>query len=314
MPNEKVSQMTSLTAAEVANEDLLMIVDTSARESKKVSVGDMLTYIEATGSFNAIHAITSDTASYIIGSNVKGAVISSSFANTTISASNSVRADLARTASFALNIVTGSNFSFITGSTYPITASAAISSSYSVNSTFASSSNVALNLKYTGIPNGTASYAIMTPNADTASYTTLAASVISASYSLTSSYAVSSSFPSPIKAWAWVTWSVGVSLPQLYKQRNISQIKYLSTIVACAGNVNWHNFGVTFTNAIDTTDYMLDGTTVSGIYGCGFNAHVLMSPTGSRTVNGCTMSIAVDPTFTTYFTTTTGSATFEIYG
>jgi len=107
MANEKVSQMPSLSAAEASVNDLLMIVDTSALESKKISMGDVITFISATGSFTATTAVSAQTASYVLGQNVSGQVQSASIAQTVVSASHANRADqsiTAITASFALSI------------------------------------------------------------------------------------------------------------------------------------------------------------------------------------------------------------------
>lgn len=196
MANEKVSQMVSLTAGEVAGNDLFMVVDLSAKESKKISISDVISYFEATGSFSA-HAVLADTASYILGSNVVGAIASASVSTTTISASHANNTDNsinAITASFALSggsVSAGTTL--FTGSTYQITSSVAVSSSYSVSSTFASSSIVAQNLQYTGVNNGTSSYSISSSNTITSSYSFHSDT---ASISITSSFspfAVSSS-------------------------------------------------------------------------------------------------------------------------
>jgi hypothetical protein len=64
--NEKVSNLTELTAAEIQSNDLFCIVDTSAKESKKMQSYQLSLYLSASGSLYALHAITSDTASYAL--------------------------------------------------------------------------------------------------------------------------------------------------------------------------------------------------------------------------------------------------------
>jgi len=57
MANEKVSQMPSLSAAEASVNDLLMIVDTSALESKRISMGDVITFISATNFMMVVYVV-----------------------------------------------------------------------------------------------------------------------------------------------------------------------------------------------------------------------------------------------------------------
>lgn len=163
MGNKRVSQLVELTANEVANDDLFLIIDSSAHESKKIVVGDIFTYLNASGSILAVHAQFADTASFILGSNVFGSVLSASFAQNsinTVSASfaqnsiNSVSASNAATASFALSAIVPSPI--VTGSTYPITASVA---------NIALTTRTSSYLQYSGFPNGTASFALSAENA-----------------------------------------------------------------------------------------------------------------------------------------------------
>src|ERR1035437_2187386 len=157
MANEKVSQMTQLSAAEVASDDLLLITDISARESKRITTSDFLKYIESTGSFNVYHSSLADSASYVLGSNVNGIIKSSSYSLNSDTSSYSIKSILSdtssysKTASFALNTI-GSGTTIITGSTYPITSSWSIESILSKTSSF---------LQYVnGTSNGTASCAL----------------------------------------------------------------------------------------------------------------------------------------------------------
>jgi hypothetical protein len=171
MGNKRVSQLVELTADAVSIDDLFLIIDTSARESKKIAVQNLFTYLNASGSLLAVHATFADTASYVLGSDVHGAVSSASYAQnatTAFSASfaqnsiNSVSASNAITAAFAQFAIVPSEL--VTGSTYPITASWANIAIITQTSSY---------LQYTGISNGTASFAISAEDAEfavTASY------------------------------------------------------------------------------------------------------------------------------------------------
>jgi len=293
--NEKVSQMVSLTAGEVASNDLFMIVDSSARESKKISISDFIAY--ATGSFSA-HALLADTASYVQGVNVVGAVATSSYSQTSISAShanNSDNANNAITASFALNGGTSgsSGTTLNTGSTYPITASAAISSSYAVISAI---SIITENLQYTGVDNGTASYALSASNVIHSDSSSFSFTSVSSSLAQSSSYLIGNF--TPIQAWACVTWSVGKAFPQLYKTFNISSINFLNSFLYGGDDtffqpaVTWSQFGITFNTPLSNNNYVLIGDGYRP-YNNPERAGVLLHPIfGMQNTSSFTMSIA----------------------
>lgn len=320
MANEKVSQMVSLTAAEVASDDLFLIVDTSAKESKKINVSDVLAYLEATGSFMAAHATLADTASFIQGTGVFGQVASASLSQTSVSASHALRADNAITAAFALAGGSGTGgTTIVTGSTYPITASSATSASYAVNSTFASSSNVALSLKYTGGNNGTASYSITSSNAITSSYAFNASTSDSASNALSSNTAVTASFAlntpqtSLVKAYAWVTWSSAAgkfvaTSASLYRSYNISSFEYQSTFTT--GSISLDFFLVQFTTPMTTDAYVYVGN-VLGFNLSSMTATSFTSPYQPRDTNQFTCSVLMNTSQESNFYQS-GTLTFEV--
>lgn len=193
--NKRVSQLVELTSAEVQSDDLLLIIDSTARESKRIRASEFAIWLEGTGSIIQL----AETASYVKGSNVDGAVALATLANTAsiatlaqtssqaISASYSV---LSGTASFALSSSSehSNSASFLNYFGTPNG-----TASYSVHSANADASTVSSFLLYFGVPNGTASYALTTDlvnrakNADTASYVnfSLGASVATASYAFT---------------------------------------------------------------------------------------------------------------------------------
>ena len=53
--NKRVSQLIELTSAEVANDDLFLIIDSSAYESKKIKVNNLSAYLNASGSIISIY-------------------------------------------------------------------------------------------------------------------------------------------------------------------------------------------------------------------------------------------------------------------
>lgn len=323
MANEKVSQMVSLTAGEVASNDLFMIVDSSARESKKISVSDVITYFEATGSFSA-HATLADTASYIQGANVAGVVNSASNAQSVASASHALNADNAITASFALSGGTsGTNgTTLFTGSTYQITASAARSASYAVSSTFASSSIVAQNLQYLGVPNGTASFAISASSAVisiTSSITTHAISASLADTATTALIAVSASNviggANLVRAYSWVTWSgitgkFNTTANTLYQAYNISSFEYDSSFTTGSDTTDF--FIVQFINPMSSTNYAYMGV-ASGFIAGAYTAQTVMLPYRDRFTTGFTASVNVPTAQQTIFYAS-ASLTFQVIG
>lgn len=317
MANEKVSQMIPLTAAELASDDVFLVVDTSIKQSKKISTLDLLAYFESTGSFNAVTSTTSISASHVPGSGVEGIVLSASHAN------------FSDTASFALNVAGASNI--ITGSLIPITSSYSKTSSFllldaggSVNGTasfaltssFVNLSKSSSFLIYNaGLNNGTSSYATASGRSDTSSFNISSSHAIfsdTSSISITSSFCQSSSVTitssflinnyNPIKAWATITWSLGVQYPQIYQNFNIASCSYLTQFPQIGNNTyfilptTWSQFSVTFTNSVPTTNYTLIGTGCQP-FGNPEPAWVTFHPVYSnRTINGFTMSIATQGT------------------
>lgn len=191
MSNKRVSQLVELTAGEISSDDLFLIVDATARESKKLQAGQLLAYLESSGSFTATNAETADTASYINPNNV-GLIASASHGITSRTASFALAAGSVTSASYALtaSFVSGSNLSgtatsasflVFTPGTPNGTSSFALTSSVTINA-FSSSF-----LIYTGTANGTASYAVRAAVADTATTASfLAASPGSASFATAS--------------------------------------------------------------------------------------------------------------------------------
>ena len=168
--NERVSQLIELFASNLDTTDVFLVTDTSQKESKKLEVGQLLLFIENSGSFSAYHSILSDTSSYVKASNIDGIVtsslssslsISSSFSNFAKSSSHSLNAD---TASYSTWCVVNSSDAD-TSSYLNYTGIPNGTASYSLQSQLSNTATTALNLFYNGTPNGTASYAITASNA-----------------------------------------------------------------------------------------------------------------------------------------------------
>lgn len=194
--NEKVSQLVELFASDFQSNDVFLITDTSQKESKKVELGQLLLFIESSGSFQSYHSVLADTASYISVNNINGIIpfstnssqsISSSWASSSISSSYSGTSSYASTASFILgasSITIVPTASFLQYQGFPNG-----TASYALQSSLASDASTAYNLFYNGVtPNGTASYAMFSSASISSSYAT------TSSYSTTSSYVVTSSY------------------------------------------------------------------------------------------------------------------------
>lgn len=177
MANKRVSELAPIDASQLAYEDLLLLADVSAHESKKVELQELsnflLLYGNLTGSLlgTASYAIHAATASYMPPQS----------------------ASYAPTASWAINIATASyalaalSASYSLSGSYVLTASYALTSSvqFIYSSAYADYARSASHLIYTpGFSNGTASYAITT------SYAFASDIQPTASYSYTSSWAL----------------------------------------------------------------------------------------------------------------------------
>jgi hypothetical protein len=209
--NERVSQLVQLLASEIQTNDVFLVTDISQHESKQLQVGQLLQYIESSGSFNAFHATLADTASFVEAINIAGIVAEASLSTQSLSASN---ASFAISASFASDALTASYSNFCVTSTNFANTSSYLTysgfpngtASYAINSGLSATATTALNLFYNGTANGTASFAITASNAIiaaraitsslaiTASYASLAQVAVSAVASISSSYATTSSF------------------------------------------------------------------------------------------------------------------------
>jgi hypothetical protein len=183
--NEKVSDLLELYATDIQSNDILLATDMSVRESKKIEIGQLLLFIESSGSFFAYDSTHAGTASYILASGVNGVVAGAANASQSVSSSwaNSAgSSSYALTASLAILALASLNTNAITASFLQYTATPNGTASYAILAANANTATTAYNLFYNGQPNGTASWAVSASN------------VISTSYSISSSNSVTSSF------------------------------------------------------------------------------------------------------------------------
>lgn len=185
MANKRVSELTQITTGELNAADLFLLSDVSALESKKLTLGDLNTYILTGGNLTGSLFGTSSWAEN---------AVTASIANTVTSASYAV------TASFSLNGGTGGS------SVSASWASQSLSSSYAQTASFVSVANAATAsfataskfadsasfLIYTGGNNGTVTNAINAVSATTSTSSSFASSAYTSSYALSSSIAASS--------------------------------------------------------------------------------------------------------------------------
>ena len=326
MANEKVSQMASLGAAAVAPDDLLLITDTSEKESKKITTEDFLTYIESTGSFNAYHAALADSASSVLGTDVVGNVDTSSYSLNSNTSSYSIKTILSDSASHAdtasltltclIHTTTADTASFL-----DYTGEDNGTSSYSLISGHSILSDTSSTLLYIpGVSKNTSSYSITSSYSNSSSISNFS---ISSSYSSNSFSSTTSSFSSfsttssfviggynAIKAWAYISWSVGVTIPQIITSYNISSVKWLGEFGV--GPRFWDQFSVTFQQPLLNSNYMLigDGNKPFG----NQPTQVIFHPVyNNRTVSSFTMSIS-SLAGGNFYTSASGSYGDDEYG
>jgi len=194
MSNERVSQLQDLFASDVQVNDVFLVTDMSQRESKKLEVGTLLTFIESSGSFFASRATISDTASYIKATNINGIVAEASLSTQSLSASHAVQSI---SSSYSLNADTASYSSWCVINTTDANTASYLkysgtpngTSSYSLLSNNSNTAVTALNLFYSGTPNGTSSYSISSSYTQTSSYASASARTTTASFAISASYA-----------------------------------------------------------------------------------------------------------------------------
>lgn len=172
MANKRVSELSPIFHTELAVDDLFLLADISAIESKKLSVSEMSLYLQTVISASATSSWAGNalTASYILYQGFPNGT-----ASCALISSFNISSSYAITASYAMSASYVKSASYALSSSHAITASYAYTSSVQLmySSAYATYAKTASYLLYLGTPNGTASYAILANLANsskTASY------------------------------------------------------------------------------------------------------------------------------------------------
>lgn len=199
MANKRVSELSPITAAELAANDLFLLADISEVESKQLTVTNLTNYLQVliTGSATSSVATNALTASYLLYQGFPNGT--ASFAFTSSHNLTSSHALWSHTSSYALLALSSS---YSNTASYALTASYSLTSSVQLvySSAYCDYAQSASYLIYTpGVVNGTASYAITASKAitvETASFLnyTAGGNTGTASYALTTAWASQSAF------------------------------------------------------------------------------------------------------------------------
>lgn len=300
MPNnERVSQLIELFATDLQSNDIFLISDMSQLESKKIEMGQLLLFIESSGSFFAYDSVHADTASFVLSQNIGGTIslvsssltsISSSWSNNAGSSSYTLTSSYSYFATeFLISMSHSDTTSFIQYSGIPNG-----TSSYSLKSGISDNSTTAYNLFYNGQPNGTSSVSISSSYASSSPATTLKTA---SAYSITSSWSNNTQTASylvgnynPIKAWSYVTWSsIGITFPIINTNYNIGNMTWLSS-ATIGGGADLNKFVMVFTQPLLNTNYTLIGNGFQPLASTDLTANI--DPvTGNKTTSSFTMSV-----------------------
>ena len=214
MSNKRVTELSPITPADIADNDLFLISDVSALESKKATVLTLTEYFQSaiTSSATSSNAVLAKTASYLLYQGIPNGT--ASYARTS---SFSVFADATSYAETAIQAVDATSASYAKTSSLAVTASYALTSSVQliVSSAFSDQAKSASYLIYTGIPNGTASYSILANLSNTSKtssflqYTGVpngtSSNALNASFARSSSYLLYSGYPNGSASYALIS-------------------------------------------------------------------------------------------------------------
>jgi len=291
MANERVSQLQDLLASATEPNDLLLVTDVSQKESKRMEIGQLLDYIQSSGSFFAYHATTADTAAYVKSTNVDGIVaeatlstqsLSSSVSDYAISSSYSLHSDTASYTIFSsVNVANADTASFLQYSGAPNG-----TASYAILSNASNVATVASNLLYSGVPNGTSSYSISASavincsHSTTASYSNVTSMAVTSSYSIVSDNTVQSISSSYADQAAHADTASYIS-NTFYGPKFITPITIVSTTAA----VPWTKYNCPVQHIpIGTRAVIVDASAANG--GVNVSSWVQTSPDSSSVVSG----------------------------
>ena len=163
MANERISQLSNLLAADVADIDLFPITDISVPETKNLKAGDLRTYILTNGCVSSSYAATSSVANIALYALNAPTAAQVAYATSSLSSSYSKTSSVANIALYALNAPTAAQVAYATSSLSSSYASSSYSSSYSTTSSYASVSQTA-NIAISAITANTALVALSLNN------------------------------------------------------------------------------------------------------------------------------------------------------
>ncbi len=255
MGNQRVSQLVQLYLQDIQPNDVFLVTDISALESKQMEVSQLLLYFEQNGIFNSYNSTLAATASYIKASNIDGLEIAGVIASQSISSSYSLTSSYA---SYSLASSTASYSSFCvsnmtnaqTASYLQYTGIPNGTSSYSVYSPVSGISTQSLKLYYDGInPNGTASYSITSSNAINAIFAT------SASFITNNATIANATFSSASLSSSWASQSLSSSYSSMSLNSLTSSIALTASYVPAGVIVG----NVTSASYSKTSSYALNG-------------------------------------------------------
>lgn len=210
MANKRISELVQITAPDMSIDDLLLLADVTAHESKKLRLGDLNAFLLTTANSGSFFG-TSSWAQYAVYA---------------LSAPTPVSVSYASTSGNSINAISAISASYARSGSYVITASYALSTPPQTvfSAAFADYATTASYLLYTpGLPNGTASFALTSSlTLGTASYSYTASHAIIALYAVSAGgggggsalYALSASWASSSYQAAWATQSFTASFLQ----------------------------------------------------------------------------------------------------
>jgi hypothetical protein len=212
MANKRISELVQITAPDVSTDDLLLLADITAHESKKLRLGDLNTFLSRTANSGSFFGTSSwaQCAAYALGGPIPS---TASYSFVSALAYNAISAINAISASYALS------------GSYTITASYALSTPLQTvfSAAFSDYARTASYLLYTpGLANGTASFALTSSmTLGTASYSYTASHAGVALYAVSAGgvggsvpYALSASWASSSYQSTWATQSFTASFLQ----------------------------------------------------------------------------------------------------
>lgn len=315
MANTRVSELSPIVAADVATNDLLLLADVSAVESKKLAISDLRNYLQLniSSSSTSSWATNARTASYLLYQGFPNGT--ASFALTSSYNLSSSHARWADTASHALYALSAS---FARSSSYALTASYAHTSSVQLifSSAFADQARTASFLLYAGVPNGTASYALSSLTASQAARAThlmypnnsTASVAISSNQSRTASFVLYSGVPNGTASYAMYAQNIGTATTANFLNYtpgvpNGTASYAISASYARTGSYAIRAITASYAESTNADGFKRFGPFTATVNATNTQARVTISTTSSGvTMAGCNFIAEFDGDIRTIFT------------